>query len=59
MRKKQGRAYTVYVPEQLMAEAKLLADRRDKSTSQIVSNALREFLNRKAAEQGAINTPSA
>jgi len=56
MRKRFGKSYTLYLPEQVMARAKVLADERERSTSQIVTTALKEYLNRpkpEAAEQGA------
>lgn len=46
MRKKQGSSYTLYLPQHLVAEAKLVADQRDKTTSQITAIALKEYLNR-------------
>lgn len=44
MRKKEGRSYTLYLPKPLMDKARVMADERDKSTSFVVSCALRQYL---------------
>jgi len=60
MRKKEGKSFTLYLPADVMARAKLVADERDRSTSQIVTAALREYLRKEAeaAARGA-STPRA
>ena len=43
-RKKQGKSYTLYLPEHLMQRANLVADERGRSTSFIVAQALKSYL---------------
>ena len=44
MRKRIGKQFTFYLPDGLVAKAKVMADERDKSTSHIVACALRQYL---------------
>ena len=45
MKKKIGKSVTLYIPEHLMAKAKVVADERERSTSFIVACALKQYLN--------------
>jgi hypothetical protein len=50
VRKKQGRSYTLYLPENLVAHARVVADARDRSMSFVIACALREYLAKPAKD---------
>ena len=45
MRKKVGKQYTLYLPEDLMRRIRLVADEQDRSTSFVVACALKAHFN--------------
>lgn len=64
MRKKSGRQVTLYLPETLVTRAKLIADSRDWSVSNVVGRALREYLEKDDAARAvtlaaSVSQPSA
>lgn len=50
MKKKVGKSYTLYIPEHLMAKARLVADEKERSTSFVVACALKEYFSGKQQE---------
>ena len=49
VRKKTGSNYTVYLPDHLMSQAKLIADATDRSASFVVAVALKKYIQNQIA----------
>lgn len=55
VKKKVGKSFTMYLPESLVAKAKVIADDRDQSVSFIVACALRQYV----SDPQKVNAPLA
>lgn len=43
MKKKEGKSYTLYLPDHLMAKVRMMADANERSTSFVVACALKQY----------------